>query len=255
MPCVAPDTTPGCPGPEPAPVTKEGLIRNDVRCPFCRGLFSDLRMVSISRFAVNQSANQAGAKRVQIQGDWTYTVACVLKKFYDGFFKYQYPCRYAFCLAGSGGRGEACPYSDIDAFIILDKTSNQADQESFMRASRFVRDRLLLMLKVEKADKGFEFCTGGLNPLGEGFNRKENKFFEVIKESLTGKAQDLAGLLEIYLKSGDERKAHTINGLSESTFAFGERTLFEDFRPLRQEVLNQPTNGAFDQPEVETSYL
>jgi len=106
------------------------------------------------------------------------------------------------------------------------------------------------MLEMQGADKGFEFCTGGLNPLA--YNKKLKQV--IIPETLTGTAQQLSEVLEKYLNSQDEYKSHIVGGLSEAGFAFGDRSLFEGFGKMANEILQKPCLGAFDEPDIATSH-
>ena len=61
---------------------------------------------------------------------------------------------FALCMAGSGGRIEACPYSDIDAFIL---GRPQGGRETFIDASKRVSSILTTM---GGQGVGFQFCSG-----------------------------------------------------------------------------------------------
>lgn len=103
---------------------------------------------------------------------------------------------------------------------------------------------------MEGADKGFEFCTGGLNPLA--YNKKLNQ--AIIPETLTGTTTELAAVVEKYLDDQDTYKKHVVGGLSEAGLAFGDPVLFEDLRQMVNKILNRPIAGAFNVPSLKISY-
>jgi hypothetical protein len=146
------------------------------------------------------------------------------------------PCPFAFCLSGSGARKEACPYSDLDCFVVLYHGAGDADRDAMNVHSRFVWQRLAEMnYDPDRAARGraqaagFTFCRGGLHPLGPSNNG-----------ALTQDPVQLARLLESQIgmdQHSPERMEHIISGLQESSFGFGDRGLFHDFKTEVDQVM------------------
>ena len=253
MPCFKrPAAVAGCPGPRPAanvvgtkcplcltllgcqalpnrrvvtcpgPTTNPGLAT--VMCPACKSRANlNARRGSISRMAMGAMAFSG----LQLEGAWTQRATQIIEDLYTEFMPAGgWPCQYAFCMTGSGARKEACPYSDVDAFVVVQDTASAADKTAMINVSKQVRDRLIDMnFRADVAgpdqDKGFVFCIGGLNP--GGWNTSA-----VPLPALTMTAVEFAGLLEANLIASNVAMAHVVSGLQEAEFVFGTRQLFTD---------------------------
>lgn len=70
------------------------------------------------------------------------------------------PCRYAFVLFGSGGRGEQAIWSDQDHGVIMEDSADSRTEEYFTRLTQLIVDQLIIL--------GFPRCKGEVlssNPL------------------------------------------------------------------------------------------
>jgi hypothetical protein len=156
-----------------------------------------------------------------VQQAWTTRAIRIVEDLYGEAFLAAGgpPCAFAFGISGSGARQEACPYSDLDCFIVLDPTAGAAQVTAMVAISQTVRDRLahinwdrdVAAANAGVPNKGFTFCAGGLNPGGWGG----------AGPVLTGTAVDLAALIETNLGAANAALAHVGSGLQESSFGFG----------------------------------
>lgn len=229
MPC--PSRVPTCPGPDNiAP----GVQIPGNLCHVCRG------KVNISRR--RQSIRQMADRPVtDLQTGWTLRSLMIVRDLYDEMWQVSpAPCEYAFCLTGSGARGEACPYSDLDAFIVLE-TESLAIKQRFTEVSMFVKNMLAAMSvmdthSVEQGTpiKGFVFCIGGLNPLGLKEMSSSGGIGGVSQKriaDLTDTVPNLARILENYYSdpanSDNKDLTHIAQGLQETAFGFGNEALHD----------------------------
>lgn len=215
--CEAPNRTATCRGTNgPAPL----------QCGVCKGKVN-LRARRLS--VANMMAPVHGLTTGFIQQAWTTRAINIVADLYDEFFGGGGPpCDYAFCITGSGARREACPYSDLDCFIVLDPTAGVPEKTQILQVSQQVKNRLDYMTWDRETvaangapDKGFTFCTGGLNP--GGWNG-----IGVPIPQLTGTPAELANILETNLNTANGALEHVISGLQESGFGFGKAQLHRD---------------------------
>ncbi|WHI49217.1 DUF294 nucleotidyltransferase-like domain-containing protein [Microbulbifer sp. MLAF003] len=179
----------------------------------------------------------------QMMSSWTKKLVGFIERLYkDQFTIHSRPSDFSFCITGSGARGEACPQSDLDAFIVIPKiTQNQ--RETWRKINLAVQKRLDNIndsrIKTLRPGKGFVFCTGGLNPLGmvtkkwmernnkDGLIKKDRVIFD-----LTNTAAALTGLLEEYYQYPSDPKRylrkHIVSGLQECAHAFGNPKLHRE---------------------------
>jgi len=209
-----------CPGPNP-PANRADLLA--ARCAACAGRINLLaRRQSIS----NMLGATVPTTGLQLEAAWTQRVVTIVENLYDDYFQGNEPCAYTFCLTGSGARKEACPYSDIDCFIVVETGASAGDITALATASKHVRERLVDMNwhgAGPEQDKGFVFCIGGLNP--EGWNSVGTP-----PQRLIDKPHELAGVLEANLDTTSQAMAHVVSGLQEADFGFGDQQLFTDFQ-------------------------
>ncbi|HEX5049533.1 MAG TPA: DUF294 nucleotidyltransferase-like domain-containing protein [Gammaproteobacteria bacterium] len=182
-----------------------------------------------------------------MQRAWTDRVKRIVAYLYDESWpsgKGKPPGQFAFVVSGSAGRQQTCPYSDLDAFIVTE-SDDPAVVQKFDAASRKVKKHLEDINSIDSsvADKGFIFCTGGLNPLVEGANCKISP---IQKPKLTGSAKEFAKFLEGFYSDPMAMlgtKAHLAEGMLESAFAFGDESLFQDFVRETDLVMGKTCNG------------
>src|SRR5690606_8840975 len=103
-----------------------GAAGRGYRCPHCWQVMND-RLKSVHRRidARRQQLQEALARNSESQKlltSWTTFVDTLLADMY-GEQTVAKPCRFAFCVCGSLARTEACPWSDIDAFILTEHQS------------------------------------------------------------------------------------------------------------------------------------
>ncbi len=165
MACMAKPQSPGCPGPPPPTETKVKImiqVTPSNLCAYCSRVVDSKINIRARRNSIDQlAANSTG---LQLLSEWKDRAdRIVIELFQQEIGRAGIvPCNYAFCLAGSGARGEACPYSDLDCFLLVETVSVET-KDYFRGVSTKVRDMLLDMDEIA----GLQFCMGGLNPLGQ----------------------------------------------------------------------------------------
>jgi hypothetical protein len=191
------------------------------RCRACAGRVNlAARRLSIS----NMAGGAVATSGLQLEGAWTQRVITLVQNLYNEFMPVA-PCQYAFCLTGSGARREACPFSDVDCFIVVDPLAGAGAITTLATASRSVRERLVDMNWHGPGldqDKGFVFCIGGLNP--EGWTALGTP-----PQRLIDSPHSLAGILEANISTDNQAMQHVVSGLQEADFAFGHRPLYDQF--------------------------
>jgi hypothetical protein len=208
-----------CPGPNP-PALRADLAAAQCRACAGRNYLRDRRL-SIT----NMAGGAVAMSGLQLEGAWTQRALTLIQNLYAEFMPVA-PCQYAFCLTGSGARKEACPFSDVDCFIVVDPLAGAGHINTLATASRSVRERLVDMNwrgAGPDQDKGFVFCIGGLNP--EGWNSVGTP-----PQRLIDTPHALAGILEANVSTGNPAMQHVVSGLQEADFGFGHRPLFVDFQ-------------------------
>jgi hypothetical protein len=115
-------------------------------CAICRGKAN----IRARRGSISRLSQVPEVKASTLQEGWTSRAAEIVKGLYEEFFlqlpERGPPCPYAFCVGGSGARREACPYSDLDAFIVLDPGAKRAEVDAFDSVS------LQVMLRLEEIE-------------------------------------------------------------------------------------------------------
>ncbi|MFA0813037.1 DUF294 nucleotidyltransferase-like domain-containing protein [Microbulbifer epialgicus] len=219
-----------------------GIIENGSLAKTCDNCLSDY--LEGQRNEIGDMLN-SGNSSWQMMFNWSSK----LIKFVEWLYKDQFaingrPSDFSFCITGSGARREACPQSDLDAFIVVPKiTSEQRDK--WRKINIAIRNRLdaINNTKVNaiRPGKGFVFCTGGLNPMGvvtkkwKAMHDKDNLLKEdgLIFEN-TNTASAFAGLVEEYYRSpSDSRRIlwrHIVSGLQECDHAFGNPSLHKELK-------------------------
>jgi Putative nucleotidyltransferase DUF294 len=225
MPC--PSHVTNCAGPEGVGPTDQ--IPTTL-CHVCRG------KVNMSRRRRSIDLRTDTSPVDELQSGWTERSLKIVQDLYDEMWQVKpAPCDYAFCLTGSGARMEACPYSDMDAFIVLD-TSTPAIRQRFTEVSMYVKANLAAMnvrdphrLQRGALIKGFVFCNGGLNPLGIKEIASDRAIIEHKVAELTDTAPKLAGIVENYYSNPANQQnkdlTHIVQGMQETSFGFGAARL------------------------------
>ena len=136
-----------CPGPGGTPAAKI--------CPECRAR-GNLRD---RRGSMATLLQQPGVTGAQLQRGWTTRVEAIVQQMFRDEFAGNEPCQYAFCIAGSGARHEASPYSDLDCFLLLadDRPSNVL---FFRTATKAVSDMLIALDSAITLLDGDEMLPG-----------------------------------------------------------------------------------------------
>jgi hypothetical protein len=229
MACIAKPPVAGCPGPKADAPPR-------ARCAFCKEIAGDAKFITARRGSIGAMVD-GPASRAEVQGGWTDRAAAILRTMYFDFFNANGggpPCEYAFCWAGSGARREACPYSDVDGFIVLAEGAGARETAIFLEASTEVGERLEQILEAQGAEKGFAFCRGGLNPLG--VSKKRGK---LSTGPLTGTALELGLILERNLRDPEEYIQHLVTGLCDAGLAFGSRRVARGLRDQVDSILGR----------------
>ena len=142
---------------------------------------------------------------------------------------------WCFCVSGSGARQEACPYSDLDCFILVDDASpNTAD--IYRRAAKTMSDFLFALDEDGTLDLGLRFCHGGLNPLG--YNTQS-------QPELIGMPSRIASFIEE--KGVNE---HIVTGLAESRAVCGDDSLHDIYRKEVEEVRGKSLSAPWSRPTL-----
>lgn len=158
-------------------------------------------------------SGMGGARGQYLQKEWSQRVALVVQDLFDEQIGLSPPCRYAVCLAGSGARREASPYSDLDCFLLVEDDS-PPKVATFKGHCQAVKD---LLLSAE-GNGGLRFCNI-MSPLGDPGNAKA--------PTLIRTPRNMAALLE-----WDEAviEGHVVQGLQEHDLLFGYAPLYADFK-------------------------
>ena len=199
-----------CPGPGGTPAANI--------CPECRarGNLRD-RRGSMAAFL-----QQPGVTGAQLQKGWTTRVEAIVQQMFVDAFAGNEPCQYAFCIAGSGARHEASPYSDLDCFLLLadDSPSNVL---FFRTATKAVSDMLIAL----DFGSGLRLCNL-MSPLGcPG---------DPTAPELMRTPHEMADLLEW---PDSRANGHVKGGLMENRFLFGTQKLHTDFLTDLNLIVNE----------------
>ena len=140
---------------------------------------------------------------------------------------------WCFCVSGSGARQEACPYSDLDCFILVDDDSPH-QVEIFRNAAKKMSAILFAIDEDGTLDLGIRFCHGGLNPLG--YNTES-------QPELIGTPAHIASLIE---RSGVNE--HIVTGLGESRALCGDEGLHDGYRKECESVRGKSLSAPWGRP-------
>jgi hypothetical protein len=161
--------------------------------------------VTARRKSVSDLSEIKGLSMGRLTKEWSLRVETIVVELYSQVLDTTFPPIFALCMAGSGGRFEACPYSDIDAFILVDR---KEDAQTFIAASKRVSS---ILTTLGGKESGFQFCSGGMNPI----------FHTRTPEAM---AQTL----------GSTKDGHAAAALRQCRFAFGMRGLYDEYIALVQ---------------------
>lgn len=173
MACINPQPVPHCKGtftkdslPKPEKERDTGRARSNARsssdphfyrCPFCRQVSWFKPRIEQARrdilkliFDPTQKVTSA-----KLTTEWTAKVEMLLVELLSpGLSKLT--CKWALCTAGSLARQEACAYSDIECFVLLEK-----DNEEFKAIVTTAAKRCKgILLEAGEAGRGFSFDEG-----------------------------------------------------------------------------------------------
>lgn len=253
MACVSEPAAILCGGP---PQAETAVVLKDV-CPGCLAIYLDSQRQIIGKMLAKRVSDTAW----RMMSTWTAKLLGFVEKLYgDAWACYGGPpSEFAFCITGSGARGEACPQSDLDAFIVVPKIT-VSQRQQWRKVNQTVSDRLAKVNKLQvnslRPGKGFVFCTGGLNPIGQvslEWAAQHDKKKELLKDnrvivSLTNDAYSLAGILETYYSNPNDPNnrfyKHIVSGLQEFAFGFGTKKHSEDLRTEVNRVMGKSAVGA-----------
>lgn len=234
MPCRAPSfaRVPNCPGPGGMPaqlrckrcargLCEAGNTTFDARCFGPEGTQNQhvclvcrrIRQMRARRGSVSNLMVQGTRTGLGLQQSWSQRVDVIVQELFESSLVGDPPCDYAVCMAGSGAREEASPYSDLDFFILLDDDS-LPKVKYFKEACERMKSEMLSF----EGNWGLRFCNI-MSPLGDPGNRKA--------PTLIRSPLNMAALVEW---GPDMIEDHVSGGLQEHRFVFGERRLYDAFK-------------------------
>ncbi len=163
-----------------------------------------------------------GALPSEQQRIWTAWVEVEMERLFDESWQAVHglvtPPPFAFCVCGSLGRYEASPYSDVDAFALVEETATDVDVQALTRVFRRIQQQ---MLAVEQG--GMRFCDGGLSPAsGDPLIKSPTELIEFIEteKSING---HLTGAYESrYVFGAGPPLFHAFGGQVDATVGVGE---------------------------------
>jgi len=153
----------------------KGLEHNEFayRCDYCKrkyefrvrkakkGAAKFAPSIEARRLSVSTMSDLPGITAGKMQREWTKRIEHIYATMYQRALRKCLPPDFALCLCGSLARREACPYSDIDSFLLVGKRKD-ADVEYFRRVGTEVKECLL---EMGGAVSGLRMCLGGLDPI------------------------------------------------------------------------------------------
>ncbi|MDL2356775.1 MAG: DUF294 nucleotidyltransferase-like domain-containing protein [Pseudomonadota bacterium] len=141
---------------------------------------------------------------------------------------------WAFCVSGSGARQEACPYSDLDCFVLLDDAS-PSRVAIFRDGALRMRTMLFAMGEDGAVDTlGVRFCHGGLNPIGLGV---------ASSPPLIGTPATIASFIENATVAD-----HIRQGLSESRLICGHKALHDTYLAETEAIRGKSLSAPWARP-------
>lgn len=236
MACIQKPPVANCPGPRPAFGTPGHVCTRCVAAGVRAGPHGfNLRARRGSITAMAQNPDVSGST---LQTEWNSRADTVISTLFDACFAEARDANpgpaampaWAFCVSGSGARQEACPYSDLDCFLLVE--SESPGVVAILRdAAQRMSDTLFGMGEAGDIDTmGIRFCDGGLHPLGLGISKCPE---------LIGTPARIASLIED--SAIDE---HIRNGLSESRMLTGTQgvhdTYLDETEAIRGKSLSAP---------------
>ncbi len=226
MPCIALTPVPTCGGPD-----------GDSRCAYCEGVHRTERSIKKRRDSMSRLLSDNSVSGDSLTLEWTTRAERVITGIYEEMLG-GVPDDWALVLCGSLARRQACPFSDIDAFIVV---ADEARIDYFVDISEKVKRRLI----EAGGSSGFHFCDGGLEPT-----------------KITNTVAELVDFIRNPGDDGDsaggQQRQHQATGMLESRFAMGNETLYREFttalattapgvRSSKQTALNSLRNLVDDQ--------
>ena len=201
----------------------KGLSSNPIalRCDYCQAKYEFITKkakkgavkfkpsIEARRLSVSMMSDLPGVTAGKLQREWTKRVEHIYATMYARALRRAFPPAFALCLCGSLARREACPFSDIDSFLLVQKRKD-ADTEYFRRVGREVRDCLL---EMGGAVNGFQLCRGGLHPI----NIIETP------EELVSQLTDV---------ENSDPGSHLLGIRDSPSFLYGKPKLFREFQDL-----------------------
>jgi hypothetical protein len=198
----------------------KGLSNNPVafRCEYCQkqydlvnakaksGAVKYKPFVEARRQSVSQMSAAPGITAARLHNEWTSRVDEIYVSLYARALRRTFPPVFALCLCGSLARREACPYSDIDSFLLVEEL-NDEDIEYLRRVGMEVRNCLWGM---GGDANGFQLCRGGLHPIN-------------IIETPASLVDQLAAVEQT------DPGSHLLGIRDSPRFLFGKRSLFKEF--------------------------
>ena len=212
----------------------KGLSSNPdaYRCGYCKGKYDQIHAkaksgavkftpkVQARRLSVSMMSDLPGTTAGKLQREWTKRVEHIYATMYERALRKTFPPAFALCLCGSLARREACPYSDIDSFLLVEKRTDK-DTEYFRRVGKEVKQCLL---EMGGAVNGFLLCRGGLDPI----NIIETP------EDLLNAITDI----EIH-----DSGSHLLGIRDSASFMLGKPKLFQRFQDLITAAKSQDMAG------------
>jgi Putative nucleotidyltransferase DUF294/Putative nucleotidyltransferase substrate binding domain len=190
-----------CFGPEALPVQKV--------CQVCKRI----GQMRARRGSVSNLLTMGTRTGLGLQQSWSQRVDVIVRDLFESSLQDDPPCAYAVCMAGSGAREEASPYSDLDFFILVEDDS--APKVKFFKdACQRMKTEMLSF----EGNWGLRFCNI-MSPLGDPGNTKA--------PVLIRSPANMAALVEW---GPDMIEGHVSGGLQEHRFLFGERRLYDAFK-------------------------
>ena len=156
---------------------------------------------------------QLGTRGMVLQTEWTSRVDTVVTEMWNESLNGAAPCNYAFCVAGSGTRNEASPYSDLDCFLLV-ATESAPNVLFFKNAC----ERMKAYLGKVEGNSGLRFCNI-MSPFGDPSNGSAPHLIRT--------PQTMASLVEM---PEDRIHSHISGGLKEHRFLLGTQTLYNDYK-------------------------
>jgi hypothetical protein len=188
------------------------------RCNYCWGVVERYsrtkQTIAARRLSVS---NMLDVKKAhEIQRGWSLRAQIIVQDLLIEMLNRRSvkPQKFALVMCGSIQRKEACPFSDVDCFALVEK-------EEYVGIVKLAAEDTQNQLEVvgtywEGEDSrgsamriydGFHFCHGGLSP-----------------EKMCATPE---GMID-YIDGESEANSHILDALG-GTFVYGKRSLFEDF--------------------------